>query len=77
MSELRDPTHEEMESPIYDAIWEVIKNWNIAVPGAYSGYHCADGSHIAAILDSLKRFNIKKKSFYEEIKFIDSVLDKE
>lgn len=49
----RDPTENEVESAWFNAIWEVIKEWDIHVPGAYHGYCGATGNHVAAILDAI------------------------
>lgn len=48
-----DPTPEMLDSPEFEAVWNCIKKWDIAVPGAYSGYSGATGNHVRAILDAL------------------------
>lgn len=48
-----DPTPEMLASSQFEAIWQVIKSWDIAVPGAYYGYCGATGNHVRAILDAL------------------------
>ncbi len=48
-----DPTPEMLASPQFEAIWRVIKTWDVNVPEAYSGYCGANGSHVAMILRSL------------------------
>jgi hypothetical protein len=40
-------------SPIFDAIWTEIKEWDVNVPYAYGGYCGASGSHVYAILKAL------------------------
>ena len=50
-----DPTPEEINTPEFMAIWNVIKTWDINVPGAYVGYCGATGNHVKAILDAVKR----------------------
>lgn len=50
----RDPTKEEIKSKEFEAIWQVIKRWDINVPSAYNGYCGATGNHVAAILDGLR-----------------------
>ena len=40
-------------NPVFLAIWEVIKTWDVNVPEAYSGYCNANGNHVAAILHGL------------------------
>ncbi len=49
-----DPTPEMLENPLFKAIWEVIKGWDINVPGAYVGYCGATGNHTRAIFDAVK-----------------------
>jgi hypothetical protein len=48
-----DPTDEMLASPQFEAIWSVIKSWDVNVPEAYSGYCGANGSHVAMILRAL------------------------
>lgn len=48
-----DPTPEMLESPEFNAIWNVIKSWDINVPDVYNGYCGASGNHVRAILDAL------------------------
>lgn len=47
------PTPTMLESPVFEVIWQAIKTWDIAVPGAYSGYCEANGNHVRAILDAI------------------------
>ena len=51
--ELPDPTPEMLHDKLFLAIWEVIKTWDINVPGAYVGYCGATGSHARAIRDGV------------------------
>lgn len=48
-----DPTDEMLASPEFEAIWSVIKSWDVNVPEAYGGYCEANGSHVAMILRAL------------------------
>ena len=50
----RDPLPRELVLPVFNAIWSVIKSWDINVPSEYKGYCGASGNHVAAILDALK-----------------------
>jgi hypothetical protein len=52
--EWRDPTPAMLETPEFNAVWNVIKTWDINVPEAYRGYCGATGNHVRAILDALK-----------------------
>jgi len=59
MKKLRDPKTEEINDPLFLAVWECIKGWDIAtgldkdIAGndLYSG---GTGNHVVAILDALK-----------------------
>lgn len=48
-----DPSDEMLASPQFEAVWNVIKSWDVNVPEAYSGYCSANGSHVAMILNAL------------------------
>jgi hypothetical protein len=50
-----DPTGEQLQSPQFEVIWQVIKSWDISVPDAYRGYCGATGNHVRAILDALTK----------------------
>lgn len=64
---LPSPSQEEMDSPEFNAIWEVIKTWDIKVP--YTGGYCGgNGSHVKLLLDALKPVFRDKK--------IDEILNK-
>ena len=52
--EMPNPTPEEMASPQFESIWNIIKTWDINVPEYYSGYSGGNGSHVKLILDELK-----------------------
>lgn len=49
-----DPTSEMLRSPVFEAIWQRIKTWDINVPEVYCGYCGATGNHVRAIIDALK-----------------------
>lgn len=50
----RDPTERELESPMFNAIWDAIKGWDISRTsnGLYSG---ATGTDVCIILDALNK----------------------
>ena len=50
-----DPTPEMLDDPTFNAIWNVIKTWDINVPAVYEGYCGATGNHVRAILDALPK----------------------
>ena len=44
--------------PLWNAIWDELKTWDINVPHAYSGYCGATGNHARAIYDAVSRFTV-------------------
>lgn len=48
-----NPTAEQLASPEFEAIWQVIKSWDVNVPEFYEGYCGGNGSHVALILNAL------------------------
>ena len=48
-----DPTPDQLNSLWFNKIWQVIKDWDINVPGAYQGYCGATGNHVVAILNAI------------------------
>ena len=53
LPDMPNPTDEQLTSPEFDAIWQVIKSWDVNVPEHYVGYCGANGSHVALILNAL------------------------
>lgn len=58
----RSPKPETLETPEFEAVWQCIKDWDINVPYAYTGYCGANGNHVRAILDALDVVKRRKKS---------------
>jgi hypothetical protein len=57
---LPNPTPKMLnDDPIFDAIWEVIKEWDINVPEYYAGYMGGTGSHVTLIYDAIMKAKIK------------------
>lgn len=57
--ELRDPLPEELETPEFNAVWDLIKHWDIGLPqditkNGHQLYAHATGNCVVAILDVLK-----------------------
>lgn len=50
------PTEEQINSPQFNAIWNVIKSWDVNVPDQYFGYCGANGNHVVAILNALRDY---------------------
>jgi dihydrofolate reductase len=51
--EMPNPTEQDLADPIFEAIWQTIKGWDVNVPTHYAGYCGANGSHVKMILDSV------------------------
>jgi hypothetical protein len=51
-----DPTPEMLENPVWNAIWDEIKTWDINVPTEYSGYDVT-GNHATAIYKAIQAVN--------------------
>lgn len=49
-----DPTPEMLTNPVFNAIWNVIKSWDVAVPNAYAGATGPSGNHVRAIFDAIQ-----------------------
>ena len=49
-----NPTEEDLKDPVFEAIWQTIKSWDINVPEFYDGYCGANGSHAKLILDAIR-----------------------
>ncbi len=51
-----NPTPEMLAGdPLFDAIWSVIKHWDVNVPEYYGGYCGANGSHATLIYNAVKQ----------------------
>lgn len=55
ITDMPNPTQEDLDSPLFEAIWAVIKTWDVNVPAYYEGYCGANGSHVKLILNSIER----------------------
>lgn len=53
IKDMPNPTTAQLASPEFEAIWSVIKDWDVNVPGYYEGYCGANGSHVVLILEAL------------------------
>lgn len=51
----KDPTPEMLNDPTFNAIWNVIKDWDVNVPSEYDGYCGPSGNHVRAILDAVNK----------------------
>ena len=56
----RDPTEEELNSNLFNSIWETIRKWDISTEDDENDlgdrlYSEATGNHVVAIMDAVKR----------------------
>lgn len=51
--EMPNPSAEELASPLFEAIWQTAKNWDLNVPTHYVGYCGFNGSHVKMLLDNI------------------------
>lgn len=61
----RDPTKEELDSELFESIWQTIKKWDISTEwdvDKYGNrlYSTATGNHVVAIMDAIKEAGIKE-----------------
>ena len=54
----KDPSPKDLEDPLFNAIWNVLKKWDIELgieaEMPYIGYTGATGNHVMAILEELR-----------------------
>jgi hypothetical protein len=50
---LPDTTEQDRLNPIFNAIYDVIKRWDINIPSAYEGLCSGNGSHAKLIFDAV------------------------
>lgn len=50
---LPNPSEEEINTQLFNKIFEVIKDWDINVPDYYSGYMSGNGSHVKLLMDAI------------------------
>ena len=49
-----EPTSKDLESPLYNAIWQVIKHWDADTDG--KGCHGCTGTDVMEIINSIDEF---------------------
>ncbi len=57
----RSPSCFEVSSPEFNAIWDVIKSWDVNVPEVYTGYCGANGNHVIAVLEAIRPYMATSK----------------
>ncbi len=49
-----NPSADDLENPIWNSIWQTIKNWDVNVPEYYEGHCGPSGSHASLIFNALR-----------------------
>lgn len=52
--DMPNPSETDLTDPVFNAIWEATKTWDVNAPEYYAGYCGMNGSHIKLILDAIK-----------------------
>ena len=52
--EMPNPTVEDLADPVFEAIWQATKTWDVNSPEYYEGYCGLNGSHVKIILDAVR-----------------------
>jgi hypothetical protein len=53
MSNYSEPDKYMFSDPVWNAIWDEIKDWDINVPSEYCGYMGTTGNHVTAIYKAI------------------------
>ena len=48
------PTNADLTDPVFEAIWQATKTWDINAPEYYVGYCGMNGSHVMLILNAIR-----------------------
>ena len=56
LADMANPTESGLRDPQFEAIWQVIKSWDVNIPEFYSGYCGATGSHVMLILRAIRDY---------------------
>ena len=69
---MTDPTEEDLRSPVFNAIWQAIKRWDISRDTALEGYHGVTGTDVMAILIPLREAGLVIEDVVAKIGELDS-----
>jgi len=56
-----DPTEAMLKDPVWNAIYDTIKTWDVNVPEFYNGYCGATGSHATLIYEAVRTAQTKQQ----------------
>lgn len=51
---LPNPSDTDLSDPLFNAIWEVTKTWDVNAPEYYEGYFGLNGSHVMIIINAIR-----------------------
>ncbi len=54
------PTEDDLHDPEFEALWQVVKTWDINVPKYYGGYCGGNGAHVMLLLTALREARVLK-----------------
>lgn len=54
LKDMSNPTAEDLEDPLFNALYDATKHWDVNVPGSYVGYCGLNGSHVKVMLDAIR-----------------------
>lgn len=49
-----NPMDADLADPLFEAIWQATKRWDVNVPEYYAGYCGMNGSHVMLILNAVR-----------------------
>jgi hypothetical protein len=49
-----NPSEADLSDPVFEAIWQATKTWDVNAPEHYSGYCGMNGSHVMLILNAVR-----------------------
>lgn len=53
-SSMPSPSEADLADPMFNAIWQLTKTWDVNSPEYYEGYCGMNGSHVMLILNALR-----------------------
>jgi hypothetical protein len=62
--DLPDPTPADLEDPVFNAIYEATKDWDVGAPKHHSGHTGMTGNHVMVILNAVRELRRKQLDFY-------------
>ena len=54
LGDMPNPIEADLADPVFEAIWQATKTWDVNVPEFYRGYCGMNGSHVMLILAAVR-----------------------